>query len=335
MKKARCVSVAVLGLLVSAFTLKADSADSNSSTPDSASNPYTQYDADGVPLALTKPQGPRLSQEDIDDLHREQVEAARNKDWLLRGYEKQLQSHASTEGEDMSSNLYYELSTNKELAKLAGLPDLAPDDQDSLPTFRTGVPQQGHESSSLRSDATRTSAISLIGQGFHPLVTPLSAPEAGGLHDFNSSSLSVVAPFYAISTPSTPLASKPVDNSDEPADIDTPGAIAAKNDPLADPAMSDLTLDVLPDESIEHAREHQDNYNAMQLPEPMDADQLHKTQAASLAAPNAQNAAKTPPAPPVPAAPIEDPEAPTPVSKLPQINPVHAPIANPFDILDR
>ena len=113
---------------------------------------------------------------------------------------------------------------------------------------------------------------------------------------------------------------------------------AEKKDPLADMSSADLTLDILPGESIEKARAHQDNFKA-ELALPMDADQLHRQQAATTKPATVAKAATDKPAqptpPPDPTKPADDPDAPTPVSQVPQINPVRAPIANPFDILRR
>ena len=69
----------------------------------------------------------------------------------------------------------------------------------------------------------------------------------------------------------------------------------------------------------------------------MSAAQLHKEQAAALSVPGASTTAQTAaPAPlSVKTVPIEDPNAPLPVSKVPPINPVRSPIANPYDILNR
>ena len=138
MKKARCVSAALLGLLILAIAAKADPSDSSSDN-----NPSTQYDADGVPLSVTQPQPIHLSPEDTAAIRKEQEQSARDKNWLLRGYEQQLQNSAANSSQDQSANLYYQLSSNKELAKLAGVPILDSDDQDSTTTYRKGTPSSG------------------------------------------------------------------------------------------------------------------------------------------------------------------------------------------------
>jgi hypothetical protein len=132
-----------------------------------------------------------------------------------------------------------------------------------------------------------------------------------------------------------------VDNTD-PADIETPGMIAAEKDPLAqaDPVAqtdsADLSLDMLPGETVAEAKKHQENENKLELALPMDATQLHKAQAVTLSAPTPANAIQpTPVTTPTKPAPIVDQNAPIPVSHEHQITPIRGPIASPFDILNR
>ena len=333
MKIARYVSIGMLGLFV---VTSRTSADPTVSEP--VDNPYTQSDPDGVPLAVTHPQPQRLTQAQIDAINKQEEQAALDKNWLLRNYEKQLQARAAKSSEDQSANLYYQLSSNKELAKLAGLPALDSDDRDSTTTYRTGATPSGQGSGKLRTDASSAPTSGFLSQGdlFKPLITPLSAPEAAGLHNFYSSlPLSVALPISG-SLPQTPSAPQ-TDQYQDSSDLETPGMIAAEKNPLTDAGAPDLTLDMLPGESIEQAKAHQDDNNKLELPLPMDADQLHRQQAAALNIPGVPNTIQ--PAAPVPAppqaVPINDEDAPMPVSKLPQINPVRSPIANPYDLLNR
>lgn len=327
MKEARYVSVALLGIFVVATAAKADPSDSSS-----GNNPYLQTDADGVPLSMTPQQSERLSPEDVNALRKEKERSARDKDWLLRAYEQQLQNHAGTTSQDQSANLYFQLSSNKDLAKLAGLPLLDSDTEDGALHQTGGVhPNQG--SAPSRSDASSAGPLSR-GNLFKPLITPLGAPAASGLHNFYSFLPAVLPPNGSLPKKSA-VPAKIL--SDDSSDIQTPGMIADKNNPLTPPDASDLTLELLPGESIEQARAHQDENNNLQLPLPMDANQLHKAETDALSVPGQTNAAQKPTAvsTPVKTVPTEDPEAPIPVNQLPQINPVRAPIANPFDILNR
>jgi hypothetical protein len=333
MKKARCVSAALLGLLILAIAAKADPSDSSSDN-----NPSTQYDADGVPVSVTQPQPIHLSPEDTAAIRKEQEQSARDKNWLLRGYEQQLQNSAANSSQDQSANLYYQLSSNKDLARLAGLPALDLDNGDGTLSHQTGADHAGPSAAALRADApsaTRSGALS-FNNHLGPLITPLSAADAAGLHNFYSPlPVAAVSSFYGSLPEKSAMPAST--QSEDHLDIETPGMIASEKNPPGDTSTLDLTLDLLPGESSEQARAHQDNNNSLQLPLAMDADQLHKKQAAAMSVPGLPNAAQTAKAapPPAKAVPTEDPDAPVPVSQEPQINPVRAPIANPFDILDR
>ena len=115
--------------------------------------------------------------------------------------------------------------------------------------------------------------------------------------------------------------------------------VAAKDNSLDDSGTPDLSLDSLPDESADEARETA--AKRVELPQKMDADQLHKNQTAKLQIPGPANVAKTAPtqqqqtaAQPAPV-PVNPADAPVPVTQQPQLNPVHPPIGNPYDILNR
>jgi hypothetical protein len=310
-------------------------ASADPSPSDQDTNPYTQYDADGVPISDTRPQTQQLTPEEISAIRKQQQKAEQDKDWLLRNYERQLQSHdAANSGRVQNSNLYYQLSTNRELAKLAGLPDINLDEQDGavpVPHSTTGLaklrptPTPGTESlTPYHADLLK------------PLITPLSAPEAAGLQNF-SSLLPIAMPSPLAGDPAPSASTPKPDESTDPADIETPGMIAAEKDPLADASTPDLSLDILPGETPEQAKERESNNTKLELPLPMDANQLHKEQAAKLSVQGLPTTTQTTTAAttPVKAVPIVDPEAPIPVSKTQQINPVRTPVANPFDILNR
>jgi len=335
MKIARYLSITMLGLFVFTIEANADPTDSVPSASDPNDNLFIQPDPDGVPLSVTQPQSRQLTQEEVNEIHKRQVRAALDKNWLLRGYEQQLQTHAAANSSrNQDANLFYQLSSNKELAKLAGLPALDLDTQNDTVL----APRSNQASVTLRADASSTaktkSGFSSPGNLFKPMITPFSAPNAAGpLKIYPSLPVSMASPFSG-NLQQTPPAPK-VDLSQDSTDIETPGMIAAKKNPLQDLSSSDLTLDILPGESIEQARAHQDNNTKLELPLPMDANQLRKEQAAALSVPSLQNTSQTTTPTPVKPVPINDEDAPLPVSKTPPINPVRAPIANPFDILNR
>jgi hypothetical protein len=325
MKMARSLSISMLGLILGMTGAGADP-----SFSDSSGNPYVQTDPDGVPLSVTRPQrGPSPSE--AEAYRKIQERAAHDKDWLLRGYEQQLQARdKANAAKDQSANLYYQLSSNKELAKLAGLPDLDLNSPDNTTAYRTGVAPSG-SSAALRPDTSSSTAIG-HSSFFKPLITPLSAPGAAGMQNLYSSLPVSMAPPFSGAVSPTATAPK-ADQYQESLDIQPPGMVAAKKDPLS---SSDLSLDILPGESIEQARAHQ-NSSKLELSLPMDANQMHRAQAVTMSPPNAVKAAAPAPATvnAVPVVPTEDPNAPLPTSKAPPINPVRAPISNPYDILDR
>jgi hypothetical protein len=119
--------------------------------------------------------------------------------------------------------------------------------------------------------------------------------------------------------------------------METPGMIAEKANPL--PGAPDLDLDSLPDQSGENTHNQQQAGQPVQLPElpqAMDAGLLHDELTAKLNPSKvAQAGAKSQqtPQPPKPATP-PPPETPSPISQQPQLSPVHAPLPNPFDILN-
>jgi hypothetical protein len=354
MKSAPYLTVTALGLFALTTGAKADPIPA-----EPPGNPYVETDGDGVPLAVSKPQSVKISPEQMDQIRKEQAKAEADKDWLIRGYEQQLKARAAAKAadhvtDDQSSNLYYQLSKNKDLAKLAGLTPIDSDGADTSPAYRTGQPPSQPDPSSLRADPSSTASTTPHSNttsplshaaGLKPLIMPLSAPEAAGLHNFYSS-LPVAMPSLiggdpsktaASNTPSANTASAPTrkPESQDSTDIETPGMIAAEKNPFSNIDSRDLTLDVLPGQTIEQAKANRLNNNTLELPLPMTVDQLHKTLPRALPVDSTAPAAQATPA--APAKPIQTNEAdePLPVSKEPLIVPVHSPIANPFDILNR
>jgi hypothetical protein len=331
MKNARYLSMTALGIL---FFARASNADPVVS--DAADNPYTQVDPDGIPLNVAHPLDKPLTPDEMSALHKAQEKAALDKDWLVRNYERQLQAHAAKSGANSTSNLYYQLSTNKELAKLAGISVIDMGEQEGT----VPVPHSTADAQKLRPN---DSSALLLNSAFSsdllkPLITPFSASDASAQHSGDDSSLlpdatpSVLSDHPQITAPSA-------DDSSDPADIETPGMIAAEKDPLANPTPTDpdLSLDLLPGETPEQAKEREDNNTKLELPLPMDETQLHRQQTATLSVPGTPSITQTSAATTttVKTTPLEDPEAPIPISKEPQINPVRPAIANPFDILHR
>src|ERR1700692_3315704 len=131
----RSLSISMLGLFLVTIGARADP---SSSAP--AYDLNTQVDPDGVPYAVTQAHQAQPSQADIEAARKQREEAATNKNWLVNSYERQLQSHHQAgSSNDQSSNLYFQLSSNKELAKLAGLPLIGSASAARAPHYRTGA----------------------------------------------------------------------------------------------------------------------------------------------------------------------------------------------------
>jgi hypothetical protein len=326
MKKARYLPMGALGLVVMASAARADNAGSSDS-----SNPYGQADPDGVPVALDMGRPKQPSQADIEEARQQQARAAQQKDWLVRSYEAQLKARAQSDpSADQDSNLYYQLSSNPDMAKLAGLTALDPNNS---PADQNGATVPKRATDSMQSDAAQSAKRPFApGYVFKPLITPFSAPGAVVRDYYASLPVAMPSPLFTDSAPK-PAESKRAQSPDS-ADIETPGMIAAGNDAASD--ADNLSLDILPGETIEQARQRQDD-TKLELPLPMTADELHKRDLIKLAPPSAtkQTTPTTAAAAPAKNVPLEDPDEPIPISRQPIITPIRAPIANPYDILDR
>jgi hypothetical protein len=304
-------------------------------------NPYVDTDGDGIPLAVLHPPPVKLSPAQTSAAQKAQAKADADKNWLVTGYEKQLKANAANDPtQEGGANLYQQLSQNKELAKLAGITPADSDDDDTSPEQKAANqatanaalnstasgPQQSDSHAATSAPTSHFSSVF----DMKPLITPLSAPDAAGLHNFYASLPVVTAPTSAPGL------------AEDPADLETPGMTASKSTPGSSLESPDLTLDVLPGESIEQAKADRAANNAFDVPQPMTADQLHSTlpSATSLQAlpvlpgpsgRTSSNSAAT--LPKVPKLPQPDENA----SSIRQQNivmPVHAPIADPYDILN-
>ncbi len=306
-------------------------------------NPYAQSDPDGVPLTVTQGRTQRPpTPAEIDAFRKQQEQAAYDKNWLLRSYEEQLRLHdpqGSGKEADSDANLYYQLSLNKDITKLVRLPDASTDSTDNGSALKVNASPTGTHPTTLRTDPdTKPESLSL--SNYKPLITPMSALDAVTQHD-NFSTFKPSTPFSPFADDNTQPAPAPKaapDSNLDSVDMETPGMVSAKKD-LSDPDLSDLTLDTLPGETADQARARIEMNQDPHLPVLMDADELHREQAATLSpagmkqlpAALTTGTATPPVAQPVP----QVDEAPMPVSKMQQINPVRAPIANPYDYLNR
>jgi hypothetical protein len=337
------------------LALLAASGGVRAAAPDAPYNPYANLDPDGVPLAATPGQD-KPSPDEAISLQQQADAMERARNWLLIDYEQQVQRrNTDAPGEDKTSNVYLELSLNKDLARLAGLTAIEANNSPTHPELRTT------QDASTRNGMGLRQADSPGSGAFTPLITPLGSSAAS----------SATQPFF-ITTYSAPLPNTLVPGSSflgtptqspapaparakapnaqaglvspyDTVEMQTPGMVADKDSPIS--GTPDLNLGSLPDQNPDDS---QANPNAdqpaqlPQLPQAMTVDQLHlelnaklkptvpaAVQGQATAQAQQQNPNQTKPQQPPP------PEEPMPISQQPVLSPVHAPLPDPYSILKR
>jgi len=304
-KNVACLVVAACFGAVVVSTARAD--DPIDQVP-SASDRLSLQDPDGTPVVITHPQSSNASQPSTKSKER----AAANQDWLLHAYEQQLQQNNADVPGNSSSNLYYRIATDKNLSKLAGVSTI-----DSLAlgaNLKTGVSRGGQGTLSLRPDpSTPAASTSPTTSLLKPLITPLGAADAAGLHNFYGT---------------IPAAPTPKKATVTPADLEMPGKIAADNNPLT---KESLTFDALPDDTSSSKSSHHNDISKTELPVSSNAAQIQKLTDASLTAKGSTRTTTPVNVSSMQLKLAEDPPSP----KLVAPNSGRQPIANPYSILDR
>jgi len=276
----------------------------------------------------------------------EQLEAIRQKkdhdaNWLFYGYQEQMESRSSSNGtSDNTNNLYLQLSSDKYLAQIAGIPYNPPKKDEGDPstlTPRTGStdPKTKKNSASLRDDSSskddkdgdKKKSKFLHNDLFKPAIHPITASRDIGLGNINGL------------TPDTDLQKLTIPDDKSKTDVDslsleTPGLTAARKDPSSTRAAWDSNLELLPGESIDHALAHQDPLAISQPPTGSSITQLQNQQKNILNPPVAPGFAQT--APPIALSPLVTMPDLTPNRPAaPTSTPAHPRIADPRDFLDR
>jgi hypothetical protein len=322
MKTAWRAAALLLVLGTSVVMARADAGSSSAS--DDADNPAA-VDPDGVPRAfLPSHPAPRASDASVKAA---QEKAEQDQDWLLRGYEQQMQARALAQrqgGND--NNLYAKIAGDKDLAKMAGLTDAnltsAPPPENLLTS------PGGHQPTlSLRPDSTisdskpaTTKPFSTMISALAPLATPLSASEAAGFHDFYRS-----LPGFSSTTPVTPAPDSDLRLNSDPAALDIPGMTAAESDPTKRSEM-DLSLDLLPGESP--ADHKADSNLTLDLPAATNAGRLQKQQDTAMDLPGKHRTVAPVPISPLLLKPISDT-----AEMVPDPAPIRGQVGDPYDIL--
>lgn len=216
------------------------------------------YLNNGGELPVIKPTTPQPTQDEIETYLQRQSEAAKNKDWLLRGYEEQMQAHLGKAANDQSTNLYYTLTTDKDLAKLAGLSTLEPPTETPVTTPRTEPINSDKGALVLREDPSQENAKPRTPDiaAFKPLINPEDPALANSWNNPYTSLLYTatgLAPQSSRSTqgdsvqnsPTTPDPTVKTSDVSIPTAIETPGLISAQSDPSAqnDPLARSIAED--------------------------------------------------------------------------------------------
>jgi len=323
MKFVRCPIVSIL-VYAAFFTAAAAGADSNSQLPDATTLEPNLYNPD----AMISDHHAKRQSSQAAFANAEQRQKARNQeqgDWLLRGYEEQMRARNPNASKDEGTNIYYQISTDKDLAKLAGLTvfdlnnagqklgnlNMTDSSKNGL-TLRSDVPSVPSSPSAFgKASSLTTKPLSWAATDYVSLHNTFAAPNPGSLQQF--------APPADNIAPRHPYMRQ---NSD-PTALSTPGMTAAENDPVMGRSTATLSLNLLPGESISSAKTHEGNLTLLDAPQATNMAQLQKLENASIRAPGGFKTA-----PPVPLNPVlfkqehEDP----PVTASPP-----APIRNQID----
>jgi hypothetical protein len=312
MKTAQLFAVSLFFGAGTALPLLADDAP----TGETAYEPGTAPHA-ASPIPRQESQGDQAAQE------KERLDRDQQKDWLLRGYEEQLQARELANGQSQNNNLYAELTADKNLAKASGLTaNTAP----APVTQNLRTTDAGASNLNLRTNVPVVAASAHTGDlagktglQFKPLITPLGSTEVAGLHD-----LFEKLPALAAQNAPGPVSSDPVEASD-PGALDVPGMTAAESDPVKK-ADLDLGLDPLPGETASQERSHHDL--SLELPTSRNEEQVQQQQDTALLIPGKKKTVAPVAINPALLKPVDDTSAMVPIS-----SPGRGQVSDPFDIL--
>jgi len=292
-----------------------------------ASSPYgpdINAPSDDDPASLTP-----ARDVDSSDAPSDGKDQDKDKDWLLRNFEKVLSSSTSPSGEK-NTNIYFQIRDNKDLSKLAGFTSTDPDQDtsqqasDQAASLRTGVTGPGAPTLRLDPSTQRSAAPLPLLSTLKPLISPMGAADVAGLHNFYAPlDLSGAGPKPA------PVQTMDRGNGDSTA-LDTPGMTAIEDDPAMDKVPTDLSFDISSDGSLDKGPSA-DSEGKDALPLSTNLERLQKQDATALNVPGTE--AKTAQATPTPINPVQIklPADLEPAKMIPQ-SPVHPAIADPHDI---
>jgi hypothetical protein len=254
----------------------------------------------------------------------------------VRAYERQLQSRdRASSGQGEGSNLYAELTSDPDLAKLAGL---KPANFSDTPEIDLHLVPSDSNRIALRSDPSAPPVTPLtpgVRPAFDPIVTPLVSRETRGVSAPFTESSPISPMFPSLSSPDSSAspdhdalldAADPVKNQD-PGVLDIPGLTAAESSPATRDAINLKNEDLLPDELSPADKPH--NNLSLDLPPTTNAERLQKIQNAVLSLPNQQ----VKKAPPSAVSTVTVPPPTDTQEMVPDPSPIRSHIDDPFDIL--
>ncbi len=318
MKKVPCLAATLFfGVLFTAATRADDPRNTDPVHPVlTDSDILALQDPDGVPVVISHPRPKKISQAAIDAQNNQAQKEISDKDWMMRGYQQQLQLRATKAPGSEDNNLLYRISTDKDLSKLAGVTPIDPT-VDPTAELKTGA--QGKTALKLRPDAAPSVTANPTSSLFKPLITPLGATDAAGLHNFYGSLPAVTQAMVS--------KNKKAEAEINSADLDMPGKVAAESDPMPNDS---LTFDNLPDDALpEQQHSHGMGISKIELPITTNAGQIEKLTDSALGI----HGTKTAAAVNVTSLQLKLAADP-PTVKLTPPSPVRQPISNPFNILD-
>jgi len=303
--------------------------------PESSTREPSLYDPDArISGMITKNGATRAQRTNTEQ--GQTTKAQQDGDWLLRNYEEQLRAHNTDSSKDGTTNLYYQIRTDKNLSRLAGLTAFDPTSSEQIMDLHVVDP--GKNGLTLRPDPNSqidpqaaskvsplgTQPLSWASSNFASLQNNFAAPTAGSMQQF--------AP-QGDSSSSTPAAEYPsyTRQNFNPTALDTPGMTAAQSDPVMDRSASPLTLDLLPNESPSSFKTRQENLTLLDPPKASNMAQLEKLELSAMKAPGQFKTA-----PPVPLNPalLKAQYDPPPVT-APPTSPIRTPIDDPRDMTFR
>jgi hypothetical protein len=297
MKTARFVTVWVLVSAGAVSAGRADPTPARDSDPSTYESRYAQY----MELQQKLQDAPTLK--DLLEAKEARERRENAKDWLVRAFKQQQQLDEGTPDKDATKS------------------------DDASAALHPGSGDDGHAVLTLRPDPnvkTDTSSSNKPG-AFKPL---LAAEPPSNSYRFSPSASLSGSVLYPNGQPAPPTKAEKKDASA----IETPGALAAQNDPLGDRSGSDLSFDMasespLPDDN----RNNPTNTPApkLELPLATDLAQVQKQQSAALSIPG--KVQSTPPPPTLNPLLLQTPRSPT--SEMVRVPPpLRVQIADPNDV---